>query len=209
MRSWILAGAGLLLALGIGGCSAVPEEVHLTRGFADPGTPYGAALARYTRYAELYNGLDTVAKGWATWRSPELREALVESSIAAYRLGPEEAGRLRAEEERAARRVREFHLALYTPAKDWNDLESPDTLWKLSLELPDGTRLVPLQVVHIPKTAKVPVEYPYVSPWTREYTLFFPLLGGRETHRSLTLVLSGPLGTMRFRFGPQPPGNDG
>ncbi len=199
MRRRALAGAGVAVAL-LAGCAAVPRNVFLTEEFAGPSTPYGRALERYTRRAELYRGLDTVAKAWVTWRSPELRQALVETSAAYYRLGPEEADRMRAEQERAGRRVREFHLALYTPAPDWNDLESPDTLWRAVLVLPDGARLEPVRVVRLPKTDKAAVEYPYVTPWTREYSLFFPLLEGEERYDHLTLVLSGPLGEMRFGF---------
>ncbi len=189
-----------LAAVLVAGCAAVPKHVFLTEEFAGPSTPYGRALERYTRKAELYQGLDTVAKAWVTWRSPELRKALVDTSAAYYRLGPEEAERMRTEQDRVARRVREFHLALYTPAPGWNDLESPDTLWRAVLVLPDGTRLEPVRVVHLAKTDKSAVEYPYVTPWTREYSLFFPLLEGRETYEHLTLILSGPLGEMRFAF---------
>ncbi len=192
--------AAWLAAVLLAGCAAVPKNVFLTQEFAGPSTPYGRALERYTRSAELYQGLDTVAKAWATWRSPELRKALVETSAAYYRLTPEEAERMRAEQERAARRVREFHLALYTPAPDWNDLESPDTLWRAVLVLPGGTRLEPVRVVHLPKTDKSAVEYPYVTPWTREYSLFFPLMEREEQYAHLTLILSGPLGEMRFAF---------
>ena len=199
MRARGVSAAWLAAAL-LAGCAAVPRNVFLAQEFAGPSTPYGRALERCTRKAELYQGLDTVAKAWVTWRSPELRQALVETSAAYYGLGPEETERMRAEQERAARRVREFHLALYTPAPDWNDLESPDTLWRAVLVLPDGTRLEPVRVVHLPKTDKSVVEYPYVTPWTREYSLFFPLLEGEERHDHLTLILSGPLGEMRFEF---------
>ena len=107
---------------------------------------------------------------------------------------------MRAEQERAARTAREFHLALYTPLRQLNDLESPGSLWRAFLELPDGERLEPLEVVFVRKTDKSGVEYPYVNPWTREYTLRFPLLGAEEPHRHLTLVLAGTLGSLRFTF---------
>jgi hypothetical protein len=192
--------AVLLLAAGLGGCATLPEEVHLSDRFASADTAYGALLPEFTRKAELYDKFDTVAKAWATWRSPELRRALVETTILAYRLEGATAETLRLEQDRAARRIREFHLALYTPRKDWNDLESSDTLWRAYLYLPDGDRLEPVQVIYLPKSDKSAVEYPYVSRWTREYSLFFPLLGEAETREHLTLVLSGPLGTMRFAY---------
>jgi hypothetical protein len=197
-------GAGwaviLVLSTGLGGCAGVTDEVQLAERFSSADTAYGALLPTYTRRAELYDKLDTVAKAWVTWRTPELRQALAESSIRAYRLEGPAAQALRLEQEKEARRAREFHLSLYTPTKGWNDLESAGTLWRAYLELPDGGRLEPIQVKFLPKSDKAPVEYPYVTRWTREYSLIFPLLGGGETPEHLALVLAGPLGTMRFEY---------
>jgi hypothetical protein len=129
-----------------------------------------------------------------------LRQALAETSVEAYELEGENAQLLRKEEARAARGLREFHLAFYTPKDDWNDLESADTLWRMFLVLPGGARLEPIRVIHLPKTDKSAVQYPYVNRWTREYGLFFPLLEGDEIYEHLTLVITGPLGTVRFEF---------
>jgi hypothetical protein len=194
---------GVLLAAALlagAGCASGPEDLRVTRGFASPATPYGTLLSRHTRSAELYDALDTVAKGWATWKSPQLRAALAEASIAAYRLEGDAARNLRLEEERAGRRVREFHLALYTPKSGWNDLESPRTLWKVYLTLPGGERWEPVRVIYLPKSDKSAVEYPYVSRWTREYAILFPVLDALGTDLPPTLELAGPLGTMRFAF---------
>ncbi len=197
--SGALMGA-TVLCLGFAGCAAPGSEVRVTAGFASPGTAYGALLPRYTRSAELYEGFDTVAKGWATWRAPELRSALAETAIASYGLVGEPADRMRREEERAARRVREFHLALYTGKTGWSDLESPDSLWRASLELPSGERLAPIQIVRLAKTDRSAVEYPYVTRWTREYSIFFPTVPESREETGVTLTLSGPLGTMTFPF---------
>lgn len=193
---WVI----LVVLAGCAGGTGQPPSVQLTPGFAAPGSPYRAVLERYTRHVELYRGLDTVAKGWATWRAPALRRAEAEASIRAYGLQGDAAEAMLREEERAGRRVREFHLSLYTPDADWNDLASSDTLWRPFLELPDGERLEPVRVISLDKSGKSQVEYPYVSPWTREYSLFFPLLTADEVHEHLDLFLAGPLGTMRFRF---------
>ncbi|MBI5442170.1 MAG: hypothetical protein HY900_13285 [Deltaproteobacteria bacterium] len=197
----LLRGAAVLLAAVLAaGCGAFPENVFLAEGFASPGTPYGEALLRNTRQAELYEGFDTVAKLWGTWKNDEVRSALTESSVRAYRLEGAEAEALREEQRAAAANAREFHLSLYSPKKQWNDLDSPTTLWRLYLELPDGRRFTPVQVVYLPKSDKNPVEYPYVSRWTREYSVLFPLLGERETQAHLTLLLTGPLGNMKLKF---------
>ncbi|MBI5017176.1 MAG: hypothetical protein HZB55_17040 [Deltaproteobacteria bacterium] len=193
-----------ILAAGIGaalGCAArLPAGVQLTPGFASPGTPYGDALRRHTRYAELYNGVDTVAKGWATERTSELRAALAEASIRAYQLQGEAAETMRQEARAASLASRDFHLALYTPKKQWNDLESADSLWRARLERPGGESETPIEVKALAKSDKSPVEYPYVSPWTREYELRFPSLDDAMGSAPASLVLTGPLGTVRFQF---------
>ncbi len=193
---WLLVA---VLFLGTG-CATVTEPVQFTGGFAAPDTPYGRALARYTRKVELYDGFATVAKGWATWRSPAFREAMVAAVADAYGYDAATTARQLARERDAARRVREFHLALYTPQKDWNDLESPNTLWRAYVELPGGARLASLEITKVAKSERQPVAYPYVTPWTREYLLRFPLLAGEETAEHLALVLTGPLGRLRFEF---------
>lgn len=198
------AGAPLFAAfvcLGVAGCGGSQREVRLATAFAAPSTPYGALLPRYTRSAELYEGFDTVAKAWVTWRAPELRAALAETAVAAYGLRGEDAAVVRRDEERAARRVREFHVALFTGKPGWGELESPDTLWRISLDLPSGERLTPIQVVRLAKTDRSAVEYPYVTRWTREYSVFFPNVPPPEADTGATLTLSGPLGTMTFVFG--------
>lgn len=191
--AWAVIGA-------TAGCGAqLPHGVQLTEGFAVPGTLYGDVLARHTRYAELYQGFDTVAKGWATRETPDLRAALAEASVHAYRLEGAAAEAVREEARTLARGGREFHLALYTPKKQWNDLESPGSLWRVRLELPDDSPLEPASITSLSKTDKSPVQYPYVSPWTREYRILFPAQED-ATARPLSLVLTGPLGTLRFAF---------
>jgi hypothetical protein len=194
------AGVALLSAGLLAACGAVPPAVELTSGYASGTTPYGQLLPRYTREAQLYDGFDTVAKGSATWRSLELRRAAVAASAERYLLDDPATRALLDRQEQEARAAREFHLALYTPHKEWNDLEAPGTLWRAYLELPDGERLEALEVSYLRKTDKARVEYPYVTPWTREYALRFPLSERGETHRHLTLVLTGALGTLRFAF---------
>lgn len=199
MTRWLL---GILVAAGLGAAGAcglrLPAEVQVTEGFAAPGTPYGDALAARTRYAELYQGLDTVAKGWATWRTPDLRAALAEASVRAYHLEGDAAERLRREARTAAEGPWEFHVAVYMPKKQWNDLEATESLWRARVELPGGGRLAPLEVRALVKTDKNPVQYPYVNPWTREYTLVFP--APEDGAQTAALALAGPLGTLRFAF---------
>ncbi|MHB8763846.1 MAG: hypothetical protein ACYDA8_05855 [Deferrisomatales bacterium] len=193
---------GLVVGVAAGvasGCLGLPAEVQTAPGFASSG-PYAEALARHTRRAELYQGFDTVAKAWATWRSPELRRDLAEASVRAYGLTGSAADDLRREEARVARLSREFHLALYTPKADWNDLESPDSLWRVYVELPGGRRVAPTQVIHLPKSDRAAVAHPYVTPWTREYSLLFPVLDPAAAEAPPELVVTGPLGAMRFQF---------
>lgn len=201
IRGFVVTLVAMTMVAGCAGrITRIDREVRVTEGFAAPGTAYGKALARYTSRAELYEGFDTIAKGTATWRSAELRRALAEASVEAYELQGEAAESLRREEERASAGMREFHLSLYTSVDGWNDLESPDTLWKIYLELPGGDRLDPVRVERLAKSDQAPVEYPYITPWSQEYSLFFPVVGEEERADPVALVLTGPLGTLRFEY---------
>lgn len=189
----------LAAAAAFSGCGLkLPASVQLAPAFSAPGTPYGDALERRTRRAELYQGFDTVAKGWATWKTGEVRSALAEASVDAYHLEGAAAEGMREEARLGAAGPWEFHLAVYMPRKQWNDLESPDSLWRVHVELPGGGRLEPLEVKALAKTDKNPVQYPYVTPWTREYALTFPVPQGATD--AARLVVAGPLGTMTFAF---------
>lgn len=194
--AWVAAITAVLVA----SCGGTLPAVEHTRGYATAGTEYGQVLPRYTRKAELYEGFDTVAKGIATWRAPELQRAAVATSVKRYQLDAAAAAHLWQTQELQEHTAREFHLALYIPEKQLNDLEAAGTLWRAYLELPDGSHLEPLDVTVVRKTDKSSVEYPYVTPWTREYLLRFPLRAGSEPHDGLTLVLAGPLGTLRFAY---------
>lgn len=188
-----------LVSAALAGCG-LSKEVAQGGTFAAPGTAYRTALDEHTRRAELYRDLDTIATAWATWKSPALRGVLVEAAIVAYGAEKETAEGMRRDDRRAAAGVWEFHVALYAPKKDWNDLESPDSLWRVRLELPGGKRLDPVRVEVVSKSDRSGVQYPYVSPWTREYAVFFPKLDEAESSGSPTLVVAGPLGKMVFAF---------
>lgn len=194
MRGRWIAGLMVAGALGLG-CSSV----RFAPEFASS-APYGRELAKHTRAVELYQGFDTVAKGWATWRSPALRAATAEARAGSYGLAEAAAAELRKEEVREGQGGREFHLALYAPKTDWSDLEGPRSLWRAFVELPGGERLEALAVTRLTKSDRAAVAYPYVTRWTKEFTLTFPLLDPREASVPPILVLAGPLGELRFSY---------
>lgn len=173
-------------------CGRFAGSIHTAKPFASSGSSYGKSLEKSTRRAELYEGVGTVAKCWATWKSLKFREALVAARNKAY--GSND-GRDSAEPESGEI---DFHLALYSPEKEMVDLASENSIWRVTLELPDGQTIAPIQIQDVPKNVSNSIEYPYVTPWTREYSLKFNQ--DRVEPDYLVLILAGPLGTMRFDY---------
>ncbi len=177
----------LLTALGVG-CAAQGQhaEFQAATPVAARGSAYGDLLADHTRKVELFEGLDLMALGWATWETADLRRALAaERGADEVAAEPPDDGELR------------FHVALYTRDRKWNELDAAGSFWLPYLEGPEGQRVAPLRVTSRRKTGKAEVEFPYVTAWTREYELVFP---GGFAPEPPTLVLNGPLGSLRFRF---------
>jgi len=173
-------------------CGDYAGSIRSASSFASPGSSYGKALEKATRKAELYNGVGTVAKGWATWKNSEFNSASKAAKKKAY--GSEDGRFVDGQNSGAIT----FHLALYTPDKGWNDLDSAGSLWTAKVELPGGKTLSPKQIVEISKKASSSIEFPYVTPWTKEYELLFPYQG--EEPLSVALTLAGPLGVMEFDY---------
>ena len=102
--------------------------------------------------------------------------------------------RLAAERIEASEYVDVF-LGFYTAESRWNDLSSPRTIWRLELDLPDGSTVLPLRVerVHRP-TANLQALYGYLAPFWTAYRVRFPAAGadGRQ------VVLPG--GELRMRL---------
>ena len=94
----------------------------------------------------------------------------------------------------------EFFLAALTSNPDWNDLDRPTSMWRLTLVDDQGTRASPLAVKRLRPTEVHKAYFPYVTPFHQVYTIAFPRTAGGKPFitpatRFLKLALTCPLGS--------------
>jgi hypothetical protein len=158
-------GARLLLVAACG-CTTLP--------LPDPriGGPYGRALEKATRRTGLYSGLETRAFVRATYLSPEFVAAQA-TELSRVRAEPPAQAAARLARMLDENKVPSFFVALYTPARDWNDLQEPNSVWRLAVDLGHGQ-------IDRPKVVRVERHdpellglYPYLDVYSVGYFVRF------------------------------------
>jgi len=198
------AAAGiLLLAVAaetlLAGCRPERVDVTLTpRTFkADD---YSRILSRWTRSRRIIRSFDTVLGVEATYLSPELMAAYAARYAEHYQLAAGEAAMLRESRLKDATSRHEFFLAAFTSDPDWNDLDRPTSMWRLTLVDDQGTRASPLSVKRVRPSEVHKAYFPYVTPFHQVYLISFPRTVASKPFitpatRFLKLALACPLGS--------------
>jgi hypothetical protein len=192
-RRTVLGWLSLSPLVGFGGCgNRRPPAVDFSdteRAFkADD---YDRVRKLWTRHDKLVRDVGTVLEVWATYKSPEFRQAYLAQYAQVYGVGNDELLELRKAQLEAARTTYEFHLVAQSTEWKWNDLEQKDSVWKIVLGDGAGQELVPSQVTF----EKLPPLYemrffPERTDFTRTYTVRFP----REPNAKFATASTGKLG---------------
>ncbi len=201
-RSRLVLLVALAVAAGAPACKTVNS--YKTKA-PDPGTNQGEwATARNaaTRRALLYDEFQQRAIVTATYLSPAVREAR------AHRLGEwlgwtqqELADRLKTEADEAAK-YDDFQVALFTPDRKANDLDSKSSIWRLALRLDTGDEVVTHDATAVELNANVVNLFPYVSSFDTVYRVRFNRVsGGPLAGRPFTFVMASALGKIELSFG--------
>lgn len=161
--------------------------------------PYDDILKAWTRGAKVYDGLDTTIYATATFKSSEFREAYISRYTDAIRADESLKKTLFDKEAGEHEKYNEFFMSVYTPVSEWNDLDKPNSVWKLYLEDGRGARLTPIYVRKVDRDdALVKEFYPYLDAWSTAYVVRFPKytetgtepIPGKETE-ALKLIIAG------------------
>jgi hypothetical protein len=97
----------------------------------------------------------------------------------------------------------EFLFYAYTPEKEPNDFDRPDSIWKIFLLDGKGDRMYPLEVRRIKKITPLTEEfYPYVK---RCYGIFYslkfpPVPPSEDRSQHLRLVFASVLGKVELEW---------
>ena len=200
--------AALLLLVGAGGCAAVPPAIGEPGAEApDPKAEarYQAVLARATEHREVYSGIDTQLFCAATYQSPEFREARVRRQ-ALFQTWPEaKLDEALARERAEAAQVHEVVLGVSIVDRRFDDFDSKNTIWRLSLATDQG-EVTPLAIRRVGRANQdIRAYYPYMGDFWTMYTVRFPVsVAGRSlvgpTTRALLFRMSSTQGQVEIPF---------
>ena len=186
------------LALSCAGATAAPG--------GPPGESYDAELGQWTAKSQLFKGVDKVVDAAATFQSLAFREARARRSAELQALPSAAAEALLASEREEAKGEDDFFMGLSIDPPSANDLNEKDSVWHVTLLLPDGTVLPALSVrqFYHPDPNLVAI-YPYLQRFWVGYWLRFAAAdasgrrylaqGGR-----VTLRLASALGRAELPF---------
>jgi len=204
----------LLLLLGGAGCSWTPPSI------GDPGAEvadpraeasYRAALEKATQHREVYSALDTQLYCAATYQSPEFREARVRRQ-ALFQTWPQaKLDQALASERAEATQGHDVVLGLSLVDRRFDDLDSKNTIWRLSLVTDQG-EVTPLAIRRVGRANQdLRAYYPYLGEFWTMYTVRFPTavagkpLVGPAT-QALVFRLSSTQGQVEMKFPLAPDG---
>jgi hypothetical protein len=187
----VLAAAALV---GLGACVHLPKE-------PSPG-PYEGAWAQardaHTREVKLYDGLAVRAFATVVWEAAEVRAARVDRIATWKAMTAEERASARRAEDEVAAAFDEFTVSLFTPDRADNDLDAPQSTWRMAVVTAAGEAL-PVKVTQLRPESQLRVLYPRISDFDVVYRLRFPKQAGLGETPFL-LRVSGPRGKMEFKF---------
>lgn len=199
--SFILLGVSALCGLG---CATATGPVSLVPAEALNPEDYPEVLGRWTRNAEIFDGLFSIMYLNASFHAPELRKAFLIRFPESYGRGSDEAERLTLANPEAETHW-EFFLSASTPHQAHNDLARPDSIWRVSLRADDGPE-VEAQVRRVDLNANLRAFYPYLTPFASGYGVDFPLttLEGQPliqpTTKKLVLRVASALGEAEMEW---------
>jgi hypothetical protein len=158
------------------GCSTTPSVASSPSNQESTGTDdYRAQLSHWTRSDRVYRGFDTQLFVTATFHTPELRRTFAVAFPDIYGHGGTITKRELVELTGDVERFHNFFVAAYTPDDKWNDLDQPDSIWRLRLSGAQDVAVDPAMVESIKIDANIRQVYPYLSRFDKAYIARFPL----------------------------------
>lgn len=154
---------------------------------------YNSVRRHVTESARLYNLKQMEAQLiWkATYFSDSFRRAYEKRHIALNHLGPVEAARWIAEQEKQQGLYHEFFIDFYSQ-KEYRDFSLAATsFWQMVLTTEEGSELQPTKIEEITLTPYERKMFPSLNRWSRGYRVLFPKV---TLGKSTTLTLRSVVG---------------
>lgn len=159
-------------------------------------------LNTWTRDETVYSQFETRVHIVATYKNREFNKAYLSEYSRIHSLTEQERGKKEEILTDISSDFTEFLFYAYTPEKEPNDFDKPDSIWKIFLLDEKGNRMYPVEVRKIKKITPVIEEfYPYVK---RYYGVFYSLKffppPEEGNARHLRLVFASVLGRVKLEW---------
>ena len=180
---------------------------------------YADVYRRWTRHEKVTYDLESALEMWATFKSPDYREAFVAKYADVYHLTEGARSTIAKSQHEAGTTQYEFVVTAQSANYRWNDLEKKSSPWRVSLRDGYGRRLSPEKIVveRFPEMYELEF-FPRKTPFTKTYTFRFTrsspeaataASGGEDSfsgERSGQIILSiaGPLGSTEMIWSSRP-----
>lgn len=141
---------------------------------SDADEVYIKRLYDWTRSIKLFQDFSTRLYLSATYKTMDFRAAYAGRYSAAYQADEEARLRLLEKEEEEALKFDDFLVVVYTPEKQWNDLDKKDSIWRLFLEDASGGKREPAFTTRLSSASPLVREfYPHLDEWSVAYEVRF------------------------------------
>jgi hypothetical protein len=165
-----------LLTVALAACAANRVKTDLT--YEGTYRSYEQFVDTWTRTGKIYHYFGTQAIVSATYFSLPMRRAFASEWGRAYDLPMEEREKVLAEQIDHARKRVEFVVSFYTPKERFNDLDEPDSSWRLWLIDAQGVKVEASKIERLRiRHKKEYLFFPSYTEWSRLYRVYFPAVG--------------------------------
>jgi hypothetical protein len=203
-----LGAVGLSLALStLSGCAqklATVDFSYTPRDYV--AKDYEDVYERWTRHQEVHQDADVALEVWATFKSWDFREAYIERYAEIYSLSEADERTLREAQRKLVAEVYEFHVTAQASNYKWNDLEKPNSAWRLALIDALGHELSPesVRIEKLPDAVEA-VFYPRRTPFTKSYAVRFVVPADASAFAgtksgAITLRIESPIGRVEVEW---------
>lgn len=135
---------------------------------------YDRVRKAWSRHAKVVKDVGTVIELWAVLKSWEFRQAFIERYARVYSSSDEAKRALYTAQLEASHREYEFHIAAQMTDWKWNDLEKPNSPWRLSMIDGAGVEVAPrtIEVLRLPDLYESQL-FPERTEFSRTYLVHF------------------------------------
>ncbi len=185
------------LALLLAGCGMLP---HAPVPQVQEGT-WPEERDAATRHTDLYDGFEHRADLWTIRLTPAVREERARRLAAWLHWTSAELEAKLAEELDTGAKWDEFVVFLYTADRKWNDLDAPESIWRIEFDLGGGEAVIG-RAKSLERNATFEALFPMGGAFDTAYLLSFPRGDTEQLAPTGVLRFASALGEMRLPYTP-------